>query len=175
MITNEQQGIQVSIETTSALVNAVNQFQKGIASFAALDHTVSFVTLKDTGTAITSPQYSRNSVEIVSRAGKLSVTPEKYVKILESFKPDIYHVLCDGDTNESCATKRIFNAVTRTDTFFRECATLCKQSKVLTDAMLIGSKRYRFTKHEYTKIISILQLRLKVDTVKSIDSDRLNC
>lgn len=128
----------MSIETTCALADAVNQFQKGIASFAALDHTLSFVTVKDTGTAITSPQYSRNSVEILTRAGKFPITPQKYISILESFKPDIFHALCDGDTNESCATKRIFNAVTRTDTFFKECAALYKQSTILTDAMFIG-------------------------------------
>lgn len=133
----------MSIETTCALADAVNQFQKGIASFAALGHTLSFVTLKDTGTAITSPQYSRNSVEIDTRGGKFSITPQKYMSIIESFKPDIFHTLCDGDTNETSGTKRIFNAVTRTDTFFNECATLCKQSTILTNAMLIGKERKR--------------------------------
>lgn len=157
LLTTEQQGIQVSVETTSALADAVNQFQKGIAAFAALDHTFSFVTLKDSGTVNTSPQHSRNSVEIATRAGKTSITPQKYIEIVESFKPDIFHALCDGDTNETSAIKRIFNAVTRTDTFFKECAELYKQSTILTDTMFIGKKK----KTEIMKICLAKKKRLK--------------
>lgn len=150
MLTTEQQAIQVSIETTSTLADAVHQFQKGIAAFAALGHTFTLATLKDTGTVITSPQYSRNAVEIVTRAGKLSITPQKYISVLESFKPDIFHALCDGDTSETCAIKRIFNAVTRTDTFFKECAALYKQSTILADAMFIGKKKRFLRKFKIT-------------------------
>lgn len=176
MLTSEQQGIQVSVETTSALADAVKQFQKGIAAFAALDHTFSFVTLTDTGTVNISPQHSRHSVEIATRAGKTSITPQKYIEIVESFKPDIFHALCDGDTNETSAIKRIFNAVTRTDTFFKECAELFKQSTILADTMFIGKKRRNnqiclanFFKFKYT---IFFQLQSKVDTMKTTDKDR---
>lgn len=138
LLTTEQQGIQISVETTSALADAVNQFQKGVAAFAALEHSFNFVTLKDTGAVNVSPQHSRNSVEISTRAGKSSITPQKYIEIIESFRPDIFHALCDGDTNETSAVKRVFNSVTRTDTFFKECATLYKQSTVLADTMFIA-------------------------------------
>lgn len=76
MLTTEKQGIQVSLETTSSVEEALTVFQKGISAFAGLDHTFSFVTLKDTG-ATTESHYSRNSVAILTRAGKMSITPEK--------------------------------------------------------------------------------------------------
>lgn len=137
MLSSEKLGIQVSIETTSALVEAVNLFQKGIAAFSGLEHTFSFVALKDTGVT-TQSHYSRDSVAISSRAGIVSITPEKYMKIIETFKPDFFHTLCDGDTIHSCGNKRIFNAVNRTDTFFKECATLYQTLTSLSDSMLIG-------------------------------------
>lgn len=156
MLTTEQQAIQISVETTSALADAVQQFQKGIAAFAALDHTVSFVTLKDTGTVNASPQHSRNSVEISTRAGKSLITPQKYMDIIESFRPDIFHALCDGGTNETSAVKRIFNSVTRTDTFFRECAALYKQSTILADTMFIAPVEGAFNDDYRQRSIKLL-------------------
>lgn len=138
LLTTEQQGIQVSVETTSALADALSQFQKGIAAFAALEHTFSFVTFKDTGTVSAAPQHSRYAVEISTRAGKSSITPQRYMEIMESFRPDMFHAICDGATNETSAIKRLFNAVTRTDTFFKECAALYKQSTILADSMFIA-------------------------------------
>lgn len=156
MLTTEQQGIQVSVETTSALTEAVSQFQKGIAAFAALEHTFSFVTLKDTGLVNTSPQHSRNAVEISTRAGKSSITPQKYIEIVESFQPDIFHALCDGDTSETSAIKRLFNAVTRTDTFFKECAALYKQSTILAEAMFIAPIEGGYNEDYRQKSIKLL-------------------
>lgn len=129
----------MSIGTTSALAEVVNQFQKGIAAFAGLDHTFSFVTLKDTGT-ITESHYSRESINIITRNGKISFTPENYMKIIESFKPDFFHTLCDGDTNDESGNKRIYNAVNRTYAFFKKCAELYKASATLADSIFVGKR-----------------------------------
>lgn len=137
MISNEKQGIQVSIETTSTLLEAATQFQKGISAFVGLDHVFSFVTLKDTGVT-TQSHYSRDSVPILTRAGKESITPEKFMQIIETFKPDLFHTVCDGDTNESSGNKRLYNAVNRTSFFFRQCANLYEMLTSHSDSMLIG-------------------------------------
>lgn len=137
LISTEKQGIQVSIETTSGLEEALNLFQKGVAAFAGLEHTFSFVTLKDTGLT-TQSHYSRDSVAILTRAGKIPITPDKYMNIIGSFKPDVFHTLCDGDTSLISGNKRNYNAVNRTHTFFKECAELYKASTTLADSMLIG-------------------------------------
>lgn len=179
MLSSEKHGIQVSVETTSALVEAVNLYQKGIAAFSGLEHTFSLVTLKDTG-ATTQSHYSRDSVSILSRAGKVSITSENYMKIIETFKPDFFHTLCDGDTNHSCGNKRIFNAVHRTDTFFKECATLYESLTSLSDSMLIGNiwtcphfvvsvERSFFFEIKDAFHFRFNQLQLKVDIVNNIE------
>lgn len=137
LITNEKQGIQVSVETTSSLGEVVNLSKKGITAFSALDHTFSFVTLKDTG-ATTIAQYSRSSVVITSRAGKIPIAPDDYMDLIESFKPDIFHTLCDGDTQEDCGNKRMINAVNRTESFFGTCAAIYETKSSLAESMLIG-------------------------------------
>lgn len=137
LITNEKQGIQVSIETTSSLDSVVSMFQKGISAFAGLDHTFSFVTLKDTGAKMQS-HYSQTSVAITTRAGEVPITPKKYMSLVEAFKPDLFHTLCDGDTNEFSGNKRTFNSVNRTNNFFADCAKMYTSSTALADSMLIG-------------------------------------
>lgn len=62
----------------------------------------------------------------------------RYMEIIETFKPDLFHTLCDGDTNELSGNKRIFNAVNRTESFFRSCAQLYQTTSSLADSMLIG-------------------------------------
>lgn len=137
LLTSENQGVQVSIETSSSLEEALQLFQKGITAFSGLDHTLCLVTLKDSGVT-TASHYSRNSVSISSRAGKVSITPEKYMNLIETFKPDFFHTLCDGDTDEYSGNKRIYNAVNRTETFFQTCAELYRTSSMLSESMLIG-------------------------------------
>lgn len=125
--------------------------QKGISAFAGLEHTFSFVTLKDTG-AKTLSHYSQTSVSIATRSGEVAITPKKYMTLIESFKPDLFHTLCDGDTNEFSGNKRAFNSVKRTKSFFEDCAALYKASTALVDSMLIG-KTHKST----NRIISIQQ------------------
>lgn len=138
MFLTEKQGVSISIETTSLMHEAIKVFQKGITAFAGLEHTMSLVTLKDTGVSSTA-YYNRDSVSIATRSGKEIITPQKYMDLIEMFKPDMFHTLCDGDTSESCGNKRIYNAVNRTESFFHQCVEWYKASTSLSDSMLIGT------------------------------------
>lgn len=116
---------------------AAAQFQKGIASFAGFDNAITFVTLTDPAISNTSFN-TKSSVSILPRTGKVSVTSELYMKYIESFKPDLFHTLCDGDTSDGCSRKRLLNANNRTQVYFRECLEHYQKSEQLTNSMLIG-------------------------------------
>lgn len=137
LVTKENQGVQVSVETTSSFEEALKSYEGGITSFSGLDNTLSLVTLKDTG-ATNATHYSRTSVAISGRAGKISITPQKYMDLIGVYKPDLFHTLCDGDTNETSANKRIYNATNRTESFFLSCIDLYKTSPIFGQSMLIG-------------------------------------
>lgn len=116
---------------------SLKEFRNGITKFAGLDGMVSFVTLKDPGTS--NPSFhSKTDISIMSKSGKASVTAQKYMDLMECFQPDIFHTLCDGDTNMSSGKKRVINAVNRTESFFDECLERYKQSDVLRNSLLIG-------------------------------------
>lgn len=140
MLSTEKQITQISIETTYLMTETTKLMQKGISAFTGLDSTLSFVTLRDTGTLKLKPFYSRDSVAISTRNGKVQISPEKYMETIEAFKPDIFHTLCDGDTSEESGNKRNTNAIQRTESFFKECAEKYMTMTSLSDSMLIGKQ-----------------------------------
>lgn len=137
MMATEQQIAQISVETTYLMTEPTKLMQKGISSFAGLDSTLSFVTLRDTGIS-NQTLYSRDSVPIFTRNGKVHICPKKYMETIEAFKPDMFHTLCDGGTNEESGNKRNTNAIQRTESFFKECVEKYKMMTSLSDSMLIG-------------------------------------
>lgn len=144
MLSTEKQIMQISIETTYAMAEATKLMQKGISAFTGLDSTLNFAALKDTGTS-NQLFHSRDSVAIVTRNGKVNINPQTYMEIIEAFKPDMFHTLCDGHTNEESGNKRNTNAAHRTEAFFKECAQIYKTMTSLSDSMLIGKFECRIS------------------------------
>lgn len=153
MLSTEKQAIQISIETTYYMTEGVKLLQKGITGFVGLDPKLSFVTLRDTSESRPS-YYSRDSVAISTRNGKVPITPDKYMDIIAAFNPDLFHTLCDGDTNELSGNKRNTNAINRSETFFKQCAERYKVLTALSDSLMIGKLhwlclRFLFLKYFY--------------------------
>lgn len=49
--------------------------------------------------------------------------------MMEAFRPDMYHVLCDGDTSVESSRKRAHKAVDVTTKMFTECLERHLKSK----------------------------------------------
>lgn len=122
---------------------ATKLMDKGISTFTGLDSTLNFVTLRDTGSS-KEPFYSRDSVAISTRNGRVQINPKKYMEIIDAFKPDMFHTLCDGNTNEESGNKRNTNAIQRTESFFKECAEIYKTRTSMLNSMLIGKSIIHF-------------------------------
>lgn len=73
------------------------------------------------------------------------------MKLIETFKPDLFHTLCDGDTNASSGNKRMYNAMCRTENFFNVCASLYKTSASVAESMLIGELLIHRKSHQIFK------------------------
>jgi queuine/archaeosine tRNA-ribosyltransferase len=50
--------------------------------------------------------------------------------IIEAFQPDMYQVLCDGDTNTTSSKRRVQKSVDRSITFFERCIKRHEKSEV---------------------------------------------
>lgn len=137
LIATEMQGVQLSAQTTLTLNEAVESFQRGIAAFAGLEHTLSYMSVRDT--AVESETiFRKDAVVLASRAQNQVVTMDKFMDFVINAKPDLFHTLCDGVTDHESPNKRIYNAVSRTKQYFENCALRYEASSALTETMLIG-------------------------------------
>lgn len=136
-ITSEQQMIVVPIENTCNMLEAVKVYGKGFSSFAGLDSALTLLTLKDTATSFPLMQ-KKESISIFPHTGKVFITPEIYMDYVEWYKPDLFHIMSDGETSESCAQKRISNAVDKTLNFIDKCFEIYKKNSALAESCIIG-------------------------------------
>lgn len=136
-ITSEQQMIEVPVENTYNMFEAVKAHGKGISSFAGLDSALTLLTLRDTATSIR-PFHRKESISIFSHTGKAFITPEVYMDYIEWYKPDLFHVMSDGETSESCVQKRINKAVENTQYFVDKCIEIYGNNSALAESCLIG-------------------------------------
>jgi len=59
-------------------------------------------------------------------------TISRYMDIIETFQPDMYQVLCDGDTNSTSSKKRVQKSIGRSFRFFERCIQRHEKSEVKT-------------------------------------------
>lgn len=73
----------------------------------------------------------KDVVGIITKCGKVNISAERYMNIVEAFQPDIYHNLCDGVTSADSARKRISKSVDRSNEFFATCLARHQNSEHL--------------------------------------------
>lgn len=100
---------------------------------------VTCMTLQDPGNLTLTGHHFRDSIPIWTRNGKVLIDTASYMNAVETFKPDMYYFLSDGDTNICSPTKRVNKAVDRTLLFFRECLKRHKQSSVLKNSFVMAA------------------------------------
>lgn len=138
-VSQDQQIYQISVDSTYNMKAAVSASGKKFTEFASLgDNCLSCLTVKNTGEICTSGHHEQDVLPIYTRCGKRTISPEQYMDYVDAYCPDIFHALCDGDTNEECSKKRALKSADRTEEFFGHCLERYKTSERLKNTMLIG-------------------------------------
>ncbi|KAL1117200.1 hypothetical protein AAG570_004527, partial [Ranatra chinensis] len=107
--------------------------------FFLLQEHLIYCSLQDPGSETPEGYSFKSSVSVWTHAGRLQLDAKKYMEIMESFKPDIYEIFCDGDTNLESSKKRCSKSVDHTEDFLDECLRCHNKSKVLqSNAALFG-------------------------------------
>lgn len=98
-----------------------------------------FLSIQDPS-EFTNPGYQeKNSIAVWSRNGRYTLNAEKYMDIVETFKPDLYVTLCDGDTDINSSHKRISKTVERSKKLFERCFDHHQNSATLKNKGFLGS------------------------------------
>lgn len=130
--------LQIPLVSTYTFIEALKEFKGNIASFVGMKDCLTCMTLQDPGTLTLPGHHTKSSIPIWTRGGKILVNSESYMDAMETFKPDMYYFLSDGDTNITSPTKRVLKAVDRTVTFYRECLDRHRKSEVLKNSFVMA-------------------------------------
>lgn len=101
---------------------------------------VSCMTVQDPAQLTQSGFHIKDFVPIWTRNGKVLINSNKYMDCIEAFKPDMYYLLSDGDTNKASKNKRITKSVDNTVKYFTECMERHKKSgTVLKNSFVLAA------------------------------------
>ncbi|KAL8567083.1 hypothetical protein ACOMHN_027510 [Nucella lapillus] len=120
-------------------VEALQEYKKGIAEFTAMKDFVVCCTMHDPAVAVPGGYNDKASVALWTRAGKLKVDPEVFVRVLEAFQPDWFLCLGDSDTCKTSSKKRCKKAVDNSLNFLDDVLAKRKHSEGLQKMWMLGS------------------------------------
>ncbi|XP_053686944.1 queuine tRNA-ribosyltransferase accessory subunit 2 [Sabethes cyaneus] len=129
---------QYCLTSTEHMAEAMGATKQGIAQFVAQSECVSLLTLKDPAELCQPGFHEKDFVPIYGRSGRINLTTEKFIKLMEIFQPDIYVPLFDGDTDMNSSKKREQKSVDRTETFVLECLEAHRSSEALKHSSILA-------------------------------------
>ena len=139
MVTSAPQVLSISLPSTFSMVQAMKDVNSNFANFVGMKEYINFLTVSDPAYLTPSGFQELDTISTWTRNGRRRVSANKYMDIVETFKPDFYVALCDGDTNIDSSRKRISKAVRRSNTLFEQCLTRHSASETLKSTAILGA------------------------------------
>ncbi|CAG9824141.1 unnamed protein product [Phaedon cochleariae] len=137
LVSKDPQILQIPLVSMHCFRETMTYYDGTISEFIGSTNSLSCLTLHDPSNLTKQGHHIRNKVPIWTKQGKVLYDPEMYMDIVESFKPDMYCLLSDGDTNMTSAQKRISKAVENTISLSRQCLERHKKSVQLKNTFVI--------------------------------------
>lgn len=126
---------------------ALSEYKKGIASFSGIGTDgISFLTIKNPSEVYKASDHGdhKDSVSIYTRTGRKTVSADQYMDLIDSHRPDIFHTLCDGDTNADSSNRRMIKSAERTKSFFKNCLERYRKSETMkSQSLFVGNEKLR--------------------------------
>ncbi|XP_011265335.3 queuine tRNA-ribosyltransferase accessory subunit 2 isoform X1 [Camponotus floridanus] len=139
MVTSEQQLLSVSLPSTILMTDVIKEFNTSFADFVSMKEYINFLSIQDPAYT-TNPGFQQlDSISVWSRTGRIVFTANKYMELVQAYKPDLYVALCDGDTNINSSAKRVSKAVLRSKTLLEQCLNIHLHSDTLKSKGILGS------------------------------------
>ncbi|XP_016933227.3 queuine tRNA-ribosyltransferase accessory subunit 2 [Drosophila suzukii] len=120
-VSQKPQVLQFTLSTMDQMTEALTQWHssgdRGLSDYVGFPGHLNILLLRDPCETTPSGGNDRDIQPLFTRRGKESLTPERYMEMVASFKPDVYQGLCDADTNAESAKKRVQKSADRTEKF----------------------------------------------------------
>lgn len=127
---------------------ALSLHQKGITSFSGMgSDCISFLTIKNPSEVYKVSDHGdpKDKLSIYTRTGKRTISADQYMDLVNSHRPDIFHALCDGDTNADSTNRRMIKSAERTKAFLNVCLERYRNStEMKSQSLFVGNERSNF-------------------------------
>ncbi|XP_037879320.1 LOW QUALITY PROTEIN: queuine tRNA-ribosyltransferase accessory subunit 2 [Glossina fuscipes] len=142
-VTQDEQVLLLSLATMDHMSEALMESKAAginrLSTYIGFKDYLTFLTIRDPCEITPSRLNDKDMVPLFTRRGKIALTAQKYMDLVEIFKPDIYQSLNDADTNCQSAKKRVQKSVERTQQFMNYCCERQQQSPILKDSVFFAS------------------------------------
>lgn len=140
LVSKDSQILQIPLVSVCQFQETMQYYNGSISEFIGNKNSNSFtcLTVNDPSDLTKQGHHTKGKVPIWTKHGKLMFDSKMYMDLVESFQPDMYCLLSDGDTNITSAQKRIAKAVEQTVTFNTECLQYHRKSEKLKGTFVIA-------------------------------------
>lgn len=138
LISKEPQILQIPLVSMHCYQEIIKLYNGRISEFVGSKNSLTCITLHDPSNLMKQGHHMKEKVPIFTKNGKVFYDSDKYMDMIESFKPDMYILLSDGDTNVSSPHKRVLKALDNTVAFNQQCLSRHKKSDTLQDTFVIA-------------------------------------
>ncbi|RVE42557.1 hypothetical protein evm_012790 [Chilo suppressalis] len=128
----------VPLSNSARLEAGVRAQGEGVAKFSGLQNHITCATLQNVSEITPSGHFETNLVPMWTKNGKKMISADKYMDIMEIYKPDILLAIADDHITLKEGNKRVSKAVERSCSLLDTCVNRYLNSKQLKDCSLIG-------------------------------------
>ncbi|XP_054013474.1 queuine tRNA-ribosyltransferase accessory subunit 2 [Hylaeus anthracinus] len=139
MITTNSLLLSVPLSNSVLMTEAMKNTNTNFAKFVGMEEHINLLTIHDPAQLTPSGFRKLDSISLWTRSGRQVLTSNKYMDIVEAFKPDLYVALCDGDTNVDSSRKRALNSVRLNKTLFEQCFSRHSASENLKSVGILAA------------------------------------
>ncbi|XP_044765568.1 queuine tRNA-ribosyltransferase accessory subunit 2 [Coccinella septempunctata] len=130
--------LQIPLVSVYNFKEAMEYFDGAINDFIGSAESICCLTLQDPSNLTQQGHNAKGKMPIWTKNGKVYYDSKTYMDTVMSFMPDMYHLLSDGDTNQSSPHKRLSKAVDNTILFHKECLEIHRNCEKLKDSLIIA-------------------------------------
>ncbi|CAH0546556.1 unnamed protein product [Brassicogethes aeneus] len=139
LISKDAHILQIPLTSMHNFQETLEQYNGTITDFIGSKESLSCITFHDPSNITRQGHHAKNKVPLWTKNGIVYYDAPMYCKVLESYKPDMYFFISDGDTNKGSQQKRIQKAVDTTIHFYKDCLEGHKKSAILKNSFAMAS------------------------------------
>lgn len=88
--------ISLPVFNVEQMEKAIKLYGKGVSEFHAMKESLTMVTLKNSSEWSPSFSHEKGTVPIFKKSGRINISSQRYMEMMETFQPDFFTTLADG-------------------------------------------------------------------------------